>query len=355
MSSHACSEVERQLWRYIDRELPAHELSSISGHLKRCGDCQQLYLDGAGESNGYRTAFVNAPFGEPFVAKFRKRMAAEELLESGALGIGPGRSLAGATVDTMSLEAMTLGAGRGRGLRRLLTVLAMVILIPVVLTVGLFYGRSSLGQFSTEGGKASLVRGGGTYGQELGRGEILAGDRFELTSGVLVSLSVPTRTGDARSWLELVGSAVFVMDDSSDAQHVLGRLESGTLNANVAKDPERREFSVETPHAVIRVLGTRFVLKVEGDRTYLTVTEGEVELRPLGDARTRVVTPETEEVGVNRHGDFVQRPPLPSPVVPAPPVAVEPSETEPISVPEESPEPPEPGSSSIDLDTATDG
>ena len=345
MSSHACSEVERQLWRYIDRELPANEISSISGHLKRCSDCQQLYLDGAREANSCRTAFVNARFGEPFVAKFRKRMAAEELLESGALGIGTGRSLVGASMST----------GRGRGLRRLLTVLAMVVLIPVVLTVGLFYGRSSLGQFSTEGGKVALARGGGTHGQELGRGEILAGDRFELTSGVLVNLRVPTTTNDDSSWLKLVGSAVFVMGEDSDARHVLGHLKSGTLDASVAKDLERREFSVATPHAVIRVLGTRFVLKVEGDVTYLTVTEGRVELRPLGDARTRVVTPETDDVGVDLSGRFVSRPPAPAlaPVSAPPPVEVKPSKTQPNSVSQEMPEqevqPP-----SFELDTTTD-
>ena len=309
MSSHVCYDVERHLWRYIDRELPANEISAISAHLKRCRDCQQLYMDGAREANSYRTAFVNAPFGEPFVAKFRKRMAAEELLENGALAIGPGLGA-------------TNGPAPGRGLRRLLAVLAMVILIPLVLTVGMFYGRSSLGYFQTEGGKARLVRfdaENGDVGEELGRGEILGGDRFEVNSHVVVNLAVPTAAYTASSQLQLDGPGVFELADSSDSHYIAGRLESGVLYVDVAKDPLREEFRIETPHAVVRVLGTQFTLEVEPGATYLSVDEGRVELSSLGNtAALRVMTPESGVWGVLASGAFVSRVPDRLVVAPAP-------------------------------------
>jgi ferric-dicitrate binding protein FerR (iron transport regulator) len=60
------------------------------------------------------------------------------------------------------------------------------------------------------------------------------------------------------------------------------RLRSGTLIAQVTKLEPGAYFEVASPHAEIRVLGTRFEVTVEGAATRLGVEEGRVSFRPSG-------------------------------------------------------------------------
>ncbi|HEU5040536.1 MAG TPA: zf-HC2 domain-containing protein [Gemmatimonadales bacterium] len=34
-----CAQVERRLWEYLDRALPAEEAAAVRAHLERCGGC----------------------------------------------------------------------------------------------------------------------------------------------------------------------------------------------------------------------------------------------------------------------------------------------------------------------------
>ncbi len=61
------------------------------------------------------------------------------------------------------------------------------------------------------------------------------------------------------------------------------RIEHGTVEAVVAKQPAGRVFTISTPQAEVLVLGTRFTLRVSATSTVLEVQEGKVRLkRPDG-------------------------------------------------------------------------
>ena len=56
-------------------------------------------------------------------------------------------------------------------------------------------------------------------------------------------------------------------------------LAGGKLMAEVAKQPENRPMKLHSQHGTATVLGTRFVLDADANRTRLDVTEGRVRLR----------------------------------------------------------------------------
>ncbi len=60
------------------------------------------------------------------------------------------------------------------------------------------------------------------------------------------------------------------------------RLARGTVAAEVSRQPAGRPMVLETPQAEVRVLGTRFTLRVEGESTRLEVREGKVRLTRQG-------------------------------------------------------------------------
>lgn len=71
--------------------------------------------------------------------------------------------------------------------------------------------------------------------------------------------------------------------DGGEVRASGARIERGTVNAVVAKQPAGRVFSISTPAAEAVVLGTRFTLRVSATSTVLEVQEGKVRLkRPDG-------------------------------------------------------------------------
>lgn len=62
------------------------------------------------------------------------------------------------------------------------------------------------------------------------------------------------------------------------------KLISGSLTADVAKQPEGRPLLIETPHAIATVVGTEFDLNVATNQTELAVTRGLVKLTGANDA-----------------------------------------------------------------------
>lgn len=67
-------------------------------------------------------------------------------------------------------------------------------------------------------------------------------------------------------------------------KHIL--LKHGSLTADVSKQPAGRPFSIRTPRADVRVLGTRLSLDVKEDATRLEVEEGRVRLTRRADGRS---------------------------------------------------------------------
>ena len=59
-----CGRIQQQLWRYVDRELPARELAEISEALRDCPACRQAYEDRAKDARLYRMAFSDVDAGK---------------------------------------------------------------------------------------------------------------------------------------------------------------------------------------------------------------------------------------------------------------------------------------------------
>lgn len=60
------------------------------------------------------------------------------------------------------------------------------------------------------------------------------------------------------------------------------RLYKGEILVQTAADPLGRHFIVESPQGAMRAIGTRFVVRLDGEHTRLGVLEGAVEVRPAG-------------------------------------------------------------------------
>jgi WD40 repeat protein len=66
-------------------------------------------------------------------------------------------------------------------------------------------------------------------------------------------------------------------------------LQTGLVYANVAKQPEARPMVLSTPHAVIRVLGTRFSSAATAESTRIEMEEGRVQVARTSDGESIVV------------------------------------------------------------------
>ena len=62
MEPLTCAEVEKSLWRYVDRELSAADLAAVSGHLDSCAACRSIYHEHAQDAHLCRVALGEAAF-----------------------------------------------------------------------------------------------------------------------------------------------------------------------------------------------------------------------------------------------------------------------------------------------------
>lgn len=103
-----------------------------------------------------------------------------------------------------------------------------------------------------------------------------------------------TATGELRDIQLADGSQVWLNTASAFDQDYNGdlrrlRLVAGEILVRTAADPSRRPFVVDTPQGRLRALGTRFTVRLDGDRTFLAVYHGAVEIRTADTATTRII------------------------------------------------------------------
>lgn len=304
----SCTEIDRKLWLYIDRELAANELAMISRHLRECEPCSSLYHERVCDARLYRSAFAFSPFGDKFVGKLRRQMLDQGLY--GASGVE-------ADVDFADAEALPASPRRAvqvprRGFfpfhrgrtRRLVTVAAMLFLIPIIVLVGHFSNgptQELLGEVQVEEGHVVVASEG-----EMGAGretEVAASRPQPIYAGMVCRVAAAGRAvvnllpsqGDGASRLSLVGPAVVIFDASATRGLFQARLEAGRLRADVAHRAPGEQFRIETPHARASVIGTSFDLVVRALETSLEVREGKVrfqDVEALSGEGEAEVTPE---------------------------------------------------------------
>jgi hypothetical protein len=316
--SYSCAEVDRSLWLYIDRELSASDLSAISAHLRQCPPCSALYLERAKEARSYRLAFADSPFGDRFAVKLRRKMAEEGLLNADAPPAPTAppppsslRSPRGSAAASSRLEAPSGKLGqllylihRGRA-HRLLTVAAMLLLIPAVVAIGIISNGPvprSLGVLSASGGTITVrylrrIEGNppllGPSEPVPSTGAILSGMECVVPAGASAILNLVSESDKKSADITLDGPTSFVVDLHATRKVFSGRLERGDLRARVEPKGGDERFEIRTPHADARVVGTVFDLHVEDQKTELEVREGTVEFTPRGRGEKAYVTQQT--------------------------------------------------------------
>lgn len=308
MKSVSCIEVERNLWRYIDRELSASDLAEISSHLKLCESCRGLYYERSRDARQYRLAFPETPFGEAFVAKLTKRMKAEGLLTAPmtpkqvAAAVSPNQRRGTHGTSNQPLDQVR-GAGsrkdfglarflHQRRFRRAAAIAAMLLLIPLVVITGLFFGESSARSL----GSFQVVKGAVFVGEKpSSSGEFFPGSAFKVREGGSLEIQLKTPAGGSAAELTLIGPAIFSLDPDASRHKFKASLDQGALHASVEKRPYGDLFVINTPLASAVVVGTRFELEASGAQSRLTVSEGKVRYRAqaaLPSQAPVVVTPE---------------------------------------------------------------
>jgi len=309
-----CSETDRRLWLYIDRELSASELARISSHLRECATCSSLYHERVRETRQYRAAFSQSPFGDKFVGKLRRRMVAEGLYgtaredSSAPAGEAPVEDgdevLPGETGSARHGRRARARHGlfpfhRGR-MRRLVTVAAMLLLIPLIVVIGHMANGPTpeyLGDVTVENGAVFLEPptqepGGSVLGPRPsalhagmvcripGEGKVTVKLRPGRGAGLAGGAAGGGDPDDVRSsWITLTGPASLSFDPKATCNEFLAQLEEGELVADVAPRAAGQSFRVETPQARVSVIGTIFELKVGEVETLLKVQKGKVRIQ----------------------------------------------------------------------------
>lgn len=110
-----------------------------------------------------------------------------------------------------------------------------------------------------------------------------------------------TATGEQRS-LDLVDGTRLVLNTASAAdidytprQRTIW-LRAGEILLTTGHDPARRPFVVQTGQGAIRALGTRFMVRDEGDAIRVAVFEGAVEIRPAANDMPVVLSARSQTV-----------------------------------------------------------
>lgn len=297
-----CEEVDRGLWRYLDRELSAGEISRISAHLKQCTACSVLHQERAREARQYRLAFSETPFGDKFAGKLRRRMLEEGLIGAGArkTDLDP-MSSPSALLPRLRPPRATPGSASGWRLshlhrgrrRRFIAVAAMLLLIPVIVAIGLVSNGPSgepIGYVSLQGGGgylsypdvAASERPAAEYPFSTIR-TVYPGARLRIPEGGTVTLHLlgRTREPEQESAAVLKGPAVLRVDRAATRKELLAHLDAGDCVVTVSPRVPGETFEIWTPHARAAVVGTQFELAVSEAETRLAVREGKVQFRSL--------------------------------------------------------------------------
>lgn len=293
-----CLDVEQELWRYIDRELPAPDVAAVSDHLRVCEGCRKLYHQWAREANVCRRMLSTAAMGRESSERFIQAMRREGLFRREERSAGV-------------VGSFVRPAFRIRG------ALALAAVCLIVATVGLgswFLGArapSLLGEFETHGrGDGVVLRADGPGAPLAGftSGRILSGNVFVVPAEVELVLRVSGAGESFGATLTVPGPSELSLDSVSTPRSFSAVLKKGLLKASV--EPRRvtgEPFVIRTPEAFVSVVGTEFVVDVTREGvTRLDVSRGAVDFRALSSPVGRPAERVTPSTGARivRRGDL---------------------------------------------------
>ena len=135
------------------------------------------------------------------------------------------------------------------------------------------------------GNGGEVVQGAGSTQTETRWSNVLS-EGAELPGGTIEGMAPD-------SWFELEfhdGSTCMISGDSiltfSDQGQKELRLMRGRFSADVKPQPEGKPMLIDTPSAVLEVIGTQFEVEAKAESTTLYVREGKVQVRRVYDGRT---------------------------------------------------------------------
>lgn len=311
MKSRLCDFVEQNIWRYIDRELSARNVSEISGHLRGCQRCHKLFESRAREASLYRLAYVESPFGDGFAERFEE--AFQDELDEASFQEGQ------AEIFTFNPPV------KHRRMAILASIAAMllVVLIGALLPRGGGSGREGAGRTVADGGSdrigvrevgsprgvdrdlSTAIPGVFADGSQSEVSAVLVDSqaplrrRPELRAGVVYSAREPTRpvTMNLEDGSRLSFAQVPWRFRISRFTRPGGSFEGVLSEGRVDVSVETRRaggdvFRIRTPNAIVEVIGTRFTVEVtrfDGMvQTEVSVERGEVSFEPLDREGERI-------------------------------------------------------------------
>ncbi|MBI4577782.1 MAG: FecR domain-containing protein [Planctomycetes bacterium] len=252
-----CRQVSGRVWRRLDGEAAPAEAAEVASHLLRCPACREGHDEAAWLDAQLRS--VLRAGARPLLDEGFAREVARRAIPAQAPRAGGRRWLAAAAAVLLAVGFYFLLGG------------------PSAAPPGFPPGPDSPGHAMVcRAVGVDLVVGTEAEGWRRVIGEVALGAGDGLRNGVagLAELHYPD---GSRVTLD-AGSQLVVMPLGEDQ---VVRLEAGRLYARVAPRV-RGAFLVETPHALVRVVGTRFEVAVDGTRTTATVVEGRVRVVPRG-------------------------------------------------------------------------
>lgn len=167
---------------------------------------------------------------------------------------------------------------------------ALAALAVLLIVIGRGRGRAGLELAVAATGPATIERAAASRGAGLAAGDriqVPAGSRAQLAAGSLVQVALKegAHLGVTALAADAAGSLT-TLALSQDAGRAIYSVEPGA----------GLSVSIATPHATVRVIGTRFRVDVDAERTRVDVGEGTVEVSArAGDAAPRAV-----RVGIGR-------------------------------------------------------
>ncbi len=274
--------METRLWRYVDRELGAAEVAEVSDHLARCATCRALYYDYARDANLLRVALSEVATDEGLAESVVREMEAASLIER-----------------PPTWQRFWTWTARHPSWRRYASAAAVFLCAAGALFYGLWSTQGSrhyLGQFRAAGEVVMYAsESSGREGVLVDRGDCWPGAEFDVADGATLNLDLHSPLGPRSDRIEVEGPAVLRLSLESSRHAFSCELVEGMLTASVRPGrAAEAPFIVSTPEAIVRVVGTRFVVdaQVEGV-TALKVQQGRVTLQARAGGHEVFVGPES--------------------------------------------------------------
>lgn len=238
--------------RHLDGIASEDEVKELSAKLESCSETRSLYL----KLQQIHAVLLNGEFDE----------LSTDVSENRVLEL----------ISNLERSSHAL-----RKRRLLFTLGSIVAAVLVILgTWALWTGRTeSIVEITSIQGDVQWTGDGGNVIEELKEGQVLTGGTIETRS---INSAVELRFRDGTNVSTSGGSVLTIADEGQKKLY----LRLGILSADVKKQPAKRPMVVVTPTARLEILGTRFDVMANPERSKVSVRHGSVRAVRSSDGKS---------------------------------------------------------------------